>query len=443
MLSHAPTLPADALGPALHGLVAELLPLRRCLTGDGLRQSLALLAEHVPLAVTEVASGTAVLDWTVPPEWRVAEAYVEHDGRRVVDWADSALHLVQYSTAVRGRLRLRDLRPHLHTLPGQPALVPYRTAYYAPTWGFCLAHDTLETLAEEVGEDGELDVVIDAETFDGSMSVGEVVVPGETERELLVSAHTCHPSLANDNASGLAVAVGVARRLMDGPALRHTVRFVFAPGTIGAIAWLALNRETLGRIDGGLVLANLGDRGGFVYKRSRRGTLDAPLGIDRAVAVALRDLGEPVEVRDFAPTGYDERQYNSPGFDLPVGRLTRTPHGEYPEYHTSGDDLSLVTPAALAGAVDAVEAVVRAFDGDAVYRNRQPFGEPQLGRRGLYAALGGSAHGPDAQRAALWTLNLSDGRHSLLDVAERSGLPFATVRQSAEALVGVGLLDSD
>ena len=433
--------PPTDLGEALHRLVEALLPHRRCITGEGLRQTLLAIGERVPMRIAEVPTGTRVLDWTVPKEWRVNEAYVATEsGRRVVDWADGPLHLVQYSVPARDRMPLWALRAHLHTLPDQPDLVPYRTSYYAPTWGFCLAHRDLEALAAEIGEGGELEVVVDTELVDGSLTYGEVVVHGETDDEILLSAHACHPALANDNAASLAVATTLARRLLDGPPLRHTVRFVFAPGTVGAITWLDRNHAHLGRIKHGLVLANLGDGGGLTYKRSRRGTLEAPLSVDRAVEAAARDLGLGLEVRPFAPTGYDERQYGSPGFDLPVGRLTRTPHGEYPEYHTSGDDLDLVRPESLAESLAVLEAVVRTLDGDGVYRNTQPYGEPQLGRRVLYATLGGLADGPAAQQAALWVLNLSDGAHSLLDVAERSGLAFATVRAAADRLVEAGLL---
>ena len=435
-------------GDALKAFVAELLPFRRCITGEGLRQTLRAIGERVPIEITEVPTGERVLDWTVPPEWRVREAYVAlPGGERVVDWEDSPLHLVQYSRPVRERMPLRDLRRHLHTLPDRPALVPYRTAYYVPAWGFCLSQDRLDRLAATVWEGGAVDVVVDAEHVDGSLTYGEVVVPGETDAEVLFSAHACHPGMANDNASSLAVATALARRLLDGPRPRHTVRFLFAPGTIGAVAWLARNRDGLGRIRHGLVLANLGDGGGLVYKRSRRGTLGAPLAGDRAVAVAARDRGEALEVRPFTPEGYDERQFGSPGFDLPVGRLTRTPHGEYPEYHTSGDGLDLVRPASLAGALDVLDTWVRVLDGDARYANTRPFGEPQLGRRGLYAEPGGARGGtppggagrPDPL-ALQWVLNLSDGGHTLLDVAERSGLPFASVRASADRLVDAGLL---
>ena len=432
----------SALGDSLHALAADLMPLRRCITGDGLRQTLLRIGDEVPLRITEVASGTKVLDWTVPPEWRVREAYVAtEDGTRVIDWADHPLHLVQYSVPARDRMPLWALRSHLHTLPAQPDLIPYRTSYYAPTWGFCLSQNALDGLANSIGEGGELEVVVDTELFDGSLTYGEVVVPGESSGEILISAHACHPGLANDNVSSLVVATALARRLLDGPELLHTVRVLLAPGTIGALAWLDRAHDRLANVRAGLVLANLGDDGEFTYKRSRRGSLDGPLEIDRAVEVALRDRGEPVDVRPFEPTGYDERQFGSPGFDLPIGRLTRTPHGEYPEYHTSGDDLDLVRPGALAEAVETLSDIVGILDRDGVYRNLQPFGEPQLGRRGLYAAIGG-APDAEAQRALLWVLNLSDGRFSLLDIAERSGLSFGAVRLAADRLVEADLLSA-
>ena len=442
----APPASPPAAGEALLALVADLLPLRRCLTGDGLRETLARLGELVPVELTEVPTGEAVFDWTVPPEWRVREAYLAlPSGHRVAEWTSSALHLVQYSRAVRTRLPLAELRPHLHTLPDQPDLIPYRTAYYAPAWGFCLSQNELDAVASETGERGEVEVVIDADLFDGSMTYGEVVVPGETEDEILVTAHACHPALANDNATGLAVAAMLAAERLGaaraGRLRRHTLRVLFAPGTLGAIAWLARNRERLGRVRHGLVLANLGDAGGFTYKRSRRGTLHSPLAIDRAVEVAMRDAGERLDVRPWTPDGYDERQFGSPGIDLPVGRLTRTPHGEYPQYHTSGDDLSLVSAQSLAGSLEALRSILGVLDGDGRFRNLAPFGEPQLGRRGLYAPIGGQATGPEAQQATAWALALADGDHSLLDTAERSGLPFAAIRTAANRLLDADLLE--
>lgn len=437
--------PTDAeahrpLGEGLHALVRRLLPLRRSLTGEGVRQTLAVLNEVAPVAVTEVPSGTRVGDWTVPDEWTVRAAYVARpDGCRVVDWAHGPLHLVQHSVPVRATMTLADLRPHLHTLPAQPDLVPYRTAYHVPQWGFCLSQHALDALAAAVGEEGRLDVVIDADLAPGAMTYGECVVPGATRREILVSAHVCHPAMANDNASALAVAATIASAWGERPR-RHTLRVLFAPGTLGAIAWLDAYRGRLDSLAGGLVLANLGDSGTLVYKQSRPGTLGAPTAIDRAVALAARDLGVPLDVRPFAPTGYDERQFGSPRADLPVGRLTRTPHGEYPEYHTSADDADFVTPGALAASYRAIAAALDVLDGDARYLGPDTVGEPMLGRHGLYAAMGGQAHAPHAQEALLWVLNLADGRHTLVDAAERAGLPFATIRGAADRLVAAGLL---
>ena len=419
-------------GAELHGLAARLYPIPRSITGDGVRRTLDLLSEWVPLARVEVPSGTPVLDWTVPREWRLRAAYlVAPDGRRFADVAVHNLHLLNYSAPFRGRLSLAELKPHLFSLPDRPELIPYRTSYYRETWGFCLPHRELEALPE-----GEYEVVVDTELFDGSLSYGELALAGDSEREMLLATHTCHPSLANDNLSGLVVLAALARELAARPRRRLSYRFLFAPGTIGAITWLAKNEAKTPKIAHGLVAAGLGDGGAFHYKRSRRG--DA--AIDRAVPHALAALGEPVEIEDFVPFGYDERQYNSPGFALPVGSLTRTPWGRYPEYHTSADDLDFIRPAQLERSLAVYRAVVDLLDGNATYRNRSPKGEPMLGRRGLYRPIGGDDGGRERELALLWVLNLSDGVHDLLAVAERSRLPFARVREAADRLLEADLL---
>jgi len=439
------TLDGAAAGPAMHALAERLYPILRSITGDGVRETLSILQEIVPLAIREVPSGSAVLDWTVPPEWRVREAWIKGpDGATVVDVADHTLHLLSYSAPVHRTMPLAELREHLFTLPDQPDRIPYRTSYYAERWGFCLRHRTLEALP-----DGDYEVLVDTELDpEGSLTYGELVIPGESDREVLISTHVCHPSLANDNLSGLAVTTFLARRLLDvtsqgasgGTPLRHTHRFVWIPGTIGSITWLAGHEDAADRVVAGLVAANLGDAGGFHYKRSRRGTAV----IDRAVEHLLRahgkTTGEPVEIEDFVPFGYDERQYCSPGFDLPMGSLTRTPWGRYPEYHTSGDDLDFIRPERLAGSLSLYARVLALLDADRAYRNLNPKGEPQLGRRGLYSSIGGGTAGKERQLALLWVLNLSDGEHSLLDVAERSGMPFARIREAADALLDAGLL---
>ncbi|MGP4099800.1 DUF4910 domain-containing protein [Nonomuraea sp. KM90] len=418
-------------GAELHALVERLYPLCRSITGDGVRATLEIVGEHVPLEITEVPTGTEVLDWTVPKEWNIRDAYVKDaTGRRVVDFRESNLHVVGYSVPVSGTYSLAELRPRLHTLPEQPDLIPYRTGYYAETWGFCLRQSTLEALDE-----GPYEVLIDSTLQDGSLTIAEHVVPGRTEEEVVISCHTCHPSLANDNLAGIAVATGLARRLAGQRGRpRFTYRFLFMPGTIGAITWLALNRERVHRIAHGLTLACAGDPGSLTYKRSRRG--DA--GIDRAVTHVLKD--RPHDVLPFSPYGYDERQFCSPGFNLPFGSLTRTPYAGYPEYHTSGDNPNFVTPTALADTLETLWQVTRVLEGDRTLLNLSPYGEPQLGRRGLYGSLGGRSDTKQAQMAMLWVLNLSDGEHSLLDIAQRSDMPFAALEDAAQALLAAGLV---
>ncbi|MEV4108173.1 DUF4910 domain-containing protein [Nonomuraea sp. NPDC049695] len=414
-------------GDQMHALVERLYPICRSITGDGVRRTLEIVGEHLPLTVTEVPTGTEVLDWNVPKEWNIRDAYVKDaSGRRVIDFRESNLHVVGYSVPVSGTYTLEELRPRLHTLPDQPDLIPYRTSYYAETWGFCLSQNALDALGE-----GPYEVLIDSTLEDGSLTIAEHVVPGRLPDEVVISCHVCHPSLANDNLAGIAVAVALALQLKEP---RYTYRFLFMPGTIGAITWLARNRERVHLVAAGLTLACAGDPGSLTYKRSRRGDAE----IDRAVEQVLED--RPHRVLDFSPYGYDERQFCSPGFNLPFGGLTRTPYAGYPEYHTSGDNPGFVTPEAMEDTLDALTQVVGVLEGNRTYVNLSPYGEPQLGRRGLYGSLGGRSDTKQAQMAMLWVLNLSDGEHSLLDIARRSELPFAAVERAAHALLDAGLV---
>ena len=415
----------------MYGLVRELYPVCRSITGAGVRDTLDRVALDVAIERHEVASGTPVLDWHVPLEWEVHEAWVRGPGgETVVDFRDSNLHLVGYSAPVHATMGLDELRPHLFSLPDRPGSIPYRTSYYTESWGFCLPHAQLEGLGP-----GPYEVLVDTRLREGSLTYGEAVIPGATEDEILLTTHVCHPSLCNDNLSGIAVLAAAGRLLAD-VALRHTVRLLFIPGTIGSITWLARNEHRLDRIRHGLVLTGLGDDGGFTYKRSRRG--DAV--VDRAASHVLAHLPGPSRVIDFHPYGYDERQFCSPGFDLPVGRLGRSSHGEYPEYHTSADDLDFVHPSRLAESLDVLLAVVEVLEGEATYVSTSQKGEPQLGRRGLYRTTGGDVDGKAVEMAYLWVMNQSDGGRSLLDVAERAGMPFPVVRAAADALLGADLL---
>jgi aminopeptidase-like protein len=419
-------------GEELYKLVAELYPICRSITGDGVRRTLEIVDRELGgLEVHEVPTGTQVLDWTVPREWNVRDAWVaDAAGERVIDFQASNLHLVSYSAPVRATMPLAELKQHLFTLPDRPDWVPYRTSYYAERWGFCASQRLVDGLP-----DGDYEVCVDTTLADGHLTYGERLVEGQTTDEVLVSCHVCHPSLANDNLSGIAVASRLAR-LLGERRPRHSYRFLFIPGTIGSITWLARNQDHLGRVRHGLVLSGVGDPGGFTYKRSRRGDAD----IDRVVAHVLGRSGRPHRVVDFSPYGYDERQFCSPGFDLPVGRLSRTEFATYPEYHTSADDLDLVGPAQLQESLELCLEVVGVLEGNRCYLNLSPKGEPQLGRRGLYGSIGGRSDAEERQMAMLWVLNQSDGRMSLLDVAERSGLPFALLAEVAATLEEAGLL---
>ena len=420
---------AAAAGERAWSLVEALYPLCRSVTGDGVRATLDRIGECLPLQRTEVPSGTPVHDWEVPREWNVRDAWIaDADGRRVVDFRAHNLHLMSYSVPVRRTMTLAELQPHLHSRPDRPDDIPYRTSYYREQWGFCLRHRDRERLGP-----GPYEVVVDSTLAPGHLSLAESVVPGRSADEVIVYTHTCHPSLANDNLSGIAVAVELARALRR-TTPRRTWRFIFGPGTIGSLTWLALRRDVLPRVRAGLVLGLLGDAGPLQYKPSRRGdTLT-----DRAAAHVLAGI-DGARLLDFEPYGYDERQFCSPGFDLPVGRLTRSPNSGFPEYHTSADDLALVRPVHLAGALQALARLAAVLDGNRVPLNLSPFGEPRLGKRGLYGSVGGGAPGA-FEHALLWVLNQADGTRDLLAIAERARLPFATIEAAAEALEQAGLL---
>jgi aminopeptidase-like protein len=385
----------------------------------------------VPLELHEDPTGTKVFDWTVPEEWNVRDAYIKNArGERVVDFRRHNLHVVSYSVPVHKTMTLEELRPHLFSLPDAPDVIPYRTSYYRPTWGFCLSHRQLDAL-----ENGAYDVCIDSTLAPGSLTYGEYRISGASDEEVLISCHSCHPSLCNDNLSGMTVACELAHALAQ-VRLRYNYRFLWIPGTIGSITWLSQHQAVLPRVRHGLVLSCVGDTGRFTYKRSRRGHAD----IDRAVEHVLRNSGFQVEIRDFVPYGYDERQYCSPGINLAVGCFTRTPNGEYPEYHTSADGLSLVTAGALGESIRQLLEVVGVLEHNDVFVNLEPRGEPQLGRRGLYRQMGGEKDAGRREMAVLWVLNYSDGAHDLLDIAERSGLPFQEIGAAARALQASGLL---
>ena len=425
---------AAEIGQELYQFAGELFPICRSITGDGVRRTLALIQEKVPLRTFEVPTGTPVFDWTVPKEWNIRDAFIKTpDGQRVVDFHKSNLHVVSYSTPVHATMPLGELKRRLYTIPDHPDWIPNRTSYYKEDWGFCLSHNQMLAL-----EDGEYEVCIESTLEDGHLSYGECYLPGRSSDEVLISTYVCHPSLANDNVSGVTVATFLAK-LLSGQELRYSYRFLFIPATIGAITWLARNRDTVGRIRHGLVLTCMGDAGGFHYKKSRRGNAE----IDRAAVHVLRHCGESSEILEFSPYGNDERQYCSPGFNLPVGSLMRSVWETFPEYHTSADNLDFIRPLQLAGSLRVCAAILDVLENNRSYRNENPYCEPQLGRRGLFRSMGGEAGGQatgEEMMARFWVLNLSDGDHSLLKIAERSGISFPMISEAADLLCRAGLL---
>jgi aminopeptidase-like protein len=419
-------------GQELYGFAAKLYPICRSITGDGIRRTLSMIQNRIPLQISEVASGIPVFDWTVPKEWNIRDAYIkEPGGKRVVDFQKSNLHVLNYSSPVHTTMSLSELKPHLFTIPEHPDWIPYRTSYYQQNWGFCLTHNQMLAL-----ENGEYEVCVDSTLEDGHLTYGEYYLPGRSTDEVLISCHACHPALANDNLSGLTVATSLAG-FLAGRDLRYSYRFLFIPGTIGAITWLAQNREIAARIRHGLVLTCIGDRGHFHYKKSRRGNAE----IDRAAAHVLSNYSKFSEILEFSPYGHDERQYCSPGFNLPVGCLMRSVWETFPEYHTSADDLDFIQPAQLAESLRICTAVLDVLEYNERYRNLNPHCEPQLGRRNLYRPTGGETIGAEIN-ARLWVLNFSDGNYSLLDIAERSGIPFPMISDAAKLLSQNGLLSA-
>lgn len=411
--------------------ITELFPICRSITGNGVRETLRRMQQWLPIEIHEVPSGTQVFDWTVPREWNIRDAYVkDRRGERIVDFRENNLHVVSYSAPLHRKMSFSELQQHLYTLPDRPDWVPYRTSYYKENWGFCLRHCDLARFS-----DAEYEVRIDSSLEPGYLTYGEAVLPGELQSEVVISCHICHPSLANDNLSGIAVAVALARAL-QGAARRYTYRFIFVPGTIGAITWLAINQAHLHRISHGLVLAGVGDSAPLVYKKSRRDDAE----IDRAAQEVLRHAAPGARVIGFSPYGYDERQYCSPGLNLPAGRLSRAPHGEFAEYHTSADNLDFVKAESLENSLAVCGEIAFVLENNWFYENLSPKCEPQLGKRGLYRAMGGLPDPGRRELAMLWVLNQSDGAHSLLDIAERSGIEFRLLHEVAGDLEDAELL---
>jgi aminopeptidase-like protein len=421
----------NEIGEEMFRFISKCYPICRSITGNGVRETLSIIGSIIPIEKHEIPSGTPVFDWVIPHEWNIKQAYIKDPkGNKLIDFTDLNLHVLNYSTPVQKHISLDELQEHIFTIPEQPELVPYRTSYYQENWGFCMSHNQFMGL-----EDGMYEVLVESSLEEGYLTYGEYFLPGENKDEVLISTHICHPSLCNDNLSGLAVSAFLARSLRK-ESLRYSYRFIFVPATIGSIAWLSVNEKKLNGIKHGLVITLLGDSSAFTYKRSRRGDAE----IDSVVEHYLKYSGKSHNVINFIPYGYDERQYCSPGFNLPVGCLTRTPHAEFPEYHTSADNLDFVAAKNLAESLTALLDVLFILENNHAYINQNPKCEPMLGRRGLYQKIGGRNDSRETQLAALWVLNLSDGCNTLLDIADRSGMQFKVIKNAADALIECALL---
>jgi aminopeptidase-like protein len=417
------------VGEQMHELITLLYPISRSITGNGVRQTFEIIKKFIPLTVYEVPSGTKVFDWTVPREWNIRDGYIKNTyGEKIIDFKNCNLHVLNYSIPVHKKVELAELKEHLYSSPEHPEWIPYRTSYYKEAWGFCIAHNQFISL-----EEGEYEVLIDSSLEEGSLTYAECFIPGELSHEVLIFTHTCHPSLCNDNLSGISLAVHLIKHLME-QKCRYSYRFVFAPTTIGSITWLAMNEANVHKIRHGLICTLVGDTNDFTYKRSRRHDAE----IDQVAEYVLRNKKH--KIIDFFPFGYDERQFCSPGFNLPVGCLTRATYGRYPEYHTSADNLEFVKASSLAESLNVFQEIIHVLEVNKKFINQSPKGEAQLGKRGLYHMIGANNQNMDFQIALLWILNASDGSQSLLDIARKANMKFDDIKNAADRLIDCGLL---
>lgn len=426
-------LSSDAVGEEMHALAAELFPLCRSITGEGTRQTLRRIAADLPgMTLHEVPSGTPCFDWHVPLEWNVRDAYVaDAHGNRLIDFRENNLHLVGYSTPTDTEMGLTELQAHLHSLPDQPDAIPYVTSYYSPRWGFCLTHRQREQLREQ-----RYRVVVDSSLAPGSLTYGELLLPGQETSEVLLSTYVCHPSMANNELSGPAVTWALARWLAARSDRRYTYRIVFAPETIGSITYLSRHLDEMKRNTiAGFVVTCVGDERTYSYLPSPSGTTLA----DRVAVHVLTHCAPSFDTYAFLDRGSDERQYCSPLVGLPVVSVMRSKYGTYPEYHTSLDDLSLVTPRGLQGGFDALRTCLLALEYDRVFR-ATVHGEPQMGRRGLYPTLGTPAKAQDV-RDMMDVLAYADGKTSLLEIAEVLNRPMSICASVAQILLEHELLE--
>lgn len=415
-------------------LFDRLWPIPRSLTGNGVRATLKVLGEEVPIRRLEVPSGTRAFDWTVPKEWNIRDAYVkDSSGKKLINFKKNNLHVLGYSVPVHAKISKKELMKHVHTLPSMPRAIPYLTSYYQERWGFCVEQRRLSEF-----RDKRYEVVIDSTLKKGHLTIGEGFIKGRTNNEILLSTYICHPSMANNELSGPIVQTLIYKHLLKRKRnLKYSYRFLYLPETIGAIVYLSrYGRRMKKKVKAGYVITCVGDDAPFTYKKSRRGDSLA----DRAALNVLRASSKPYRVVDWFPSGSDERQYGSPGFDLPVGSLMRSMYGTYKEYHTSLDNRSFIKEKAIAESAQTYLNIIEGLEVNDVYINQHPNCEPQLGKRGLYPTLGSQREIDGSVKKIMWLLGFGDGKHDVLDIADKLALPAASLKPEVELLLKEGLL---
>lgn len=421
------------LGEEMYELCSKLFPICRSITGDGLRQSLKILREHAPnLKLFEVPTGTKCFDWEVPKEWNIEDAYIiDPNGKKICDFKQSNLHVVGYSTPINKTISLDELQDHLHSLPDQPDAIPYITSYYKERWGFCITQNERNQL-----EKGEYKVFIDSELKKGSLTYGEIIIPGESDKEVFLSSYLCHPSMANNELSGPVVTIFLAKWLASLNKRRYTYRIIIIPETIGSITYLSRNYNKMkDKVIAGFNVSCVGDDRAYSYLPSRQGNSLA----DKLAKHVLKHLHPEFITYSFLDRGSDERQYCSPGIDLPVCSIMRTKYGCYPEYHTSLDDLQFVTSAGLHGGYDVLMKSIECLEFDETLRSTV-LCEPQLGKRGLYPTISTKSSGAQVKDMMNF-LAYCDGKSSNLEIAERINVSLLDIKDTINKLRKYGVLD--
>jgi aminopeptidase-like protein len=417
-------------GPLMYQLITELFPICRSITGNGLRETMRIIQKHIPITIYEVPSGTKVFDWTVPKEWNIRDAYImDERGKKIVDFNDNNLHVLGYSIPIDKTVSLVELQKHLYSLEDQPNAIPYTTSYYMERWGFCLTHKQRITL-----QDGLYKVFIDSDISDGFLNYGELIIPGSTEKEIFLSTYVCHPSMANNELSGPVVATFLTKWILN-KSRRYTYRIIFIPETIGSITYMSRNVAQMQKnIVAGYNITCIGDDRAYSYLPSRNGSTLA----DRAAINILSAKHPKFNKYSFLERGSDERQYCSPRIDLPVASVMRSKYGTYPEYHTSLDNLSFVTPEGLQGGFEVLKDCLQLIEKNKRYRIKC-YGEPQLGRRGLYPTLGTK----DMSKYVIDMMNFiayADGTNDLIEISDAIQVPVSEIYNIVDKLLEADLL---